>query len=97
MTVPSVYKPEDYKAKLEQVGGATGEHSAHITRTLCLRPASTAFETVRLGVCVHIQVTVNFDNFASEALPAMKGADSVFCCLGTTRKVIMRLVCTHDP
>lgn len=34
-----------------------------------------------------VQKTINMDNIASEATEELKGADVVFCTLGTTRKV----------
>lgn len=33
------------------------------------------------------QAVVNMDNMETEAKDAFNGADSVFCCLGTTRAV----------
>lgn len=34
-----------------------------------------------------LQAVVDMDNLEEEAAPAFAGADSVFCCLGTTRSV----------
>ncbi|KAL6763030.1 hypothetical protein V8C86DRAFT_2505908 [Haematococcus lacustris] len=82
------------------VVGATGAVGEHVVGHLLVSGAFNTVVTVgRRPACVPAQykaeefrgelqqVVVNMDHLEAEAAPAFKDVDSVFCCLGTTRKV----------
>ncbi|KAJ9521547.1 hypothetical protein QJQ45_008844 [Haematococcus lacustris] len=82
------------------VVGATGAVGEHVVGLLLISGAFTTVVTVgRRPACVPAQykaeefrgelqqVVVNMDHLEADAAAAFKDVDSVFCCLGTTRKM----------